>query len=531
MVRDSTPSELSRYLASWLLRLRARDALIWAVRGLAGGLAAALSLSLVARLRPLQSVEALALFSLAFALGGLATGIAVGWYWPRRRMSAARWFDLEFGLAERVSTALELAAEKISAPEWLRAAQLQDAAAAAHGVDAARQLPLRLNPREALIAATLLGALTASLLLPNPQQPVLAQQQAVRQAIEQQIRQIEAIRRQVDENADLTEAQRQALQAPLEAAQRQLQQGNLTREQAVSVLIQTEQQLQQLTDPNAAAQQEALTRASEALSRDPATRGLGEALAGGDLRQAAAALADIDPDQMTGAQREALAAQLDAAAQDSSQANPELAGRFQQAAEALRSGDAQAARQALQAAAESLAEAASQLAQSQAAQTAATQLALGRQAVTRAGQAQASTQTGQGQGQGSSQSQGQAGAGSGAGRGEGQGEGQGSQVGNEQIGQGNAPGDGGERGYEPIYAPFRVGGSGGPEVALPGAGDPGEEVIGRGPSAVQDPGQATVPYDQVYAVYSRAAYSAIETGQVPLGLRSVVREYFSSLQP
>ena len=41
----------------------------------------------------------------------------------------------------------------------------------------------------------------------------------------------------------------------------------------------------------------------------------------------------------------------------------------------------------------------------------------------------------------------------------------------------------------------------------------------------------TVPYNQVYSDYANAANHALDSGYVPLGLRDVVRDYFTSLEP
>ena len=44
-------------------------------------------------------------------------------------------------------------------------------------------------------------------------------------------------------------------------------------------------------------------------------------------------------------------------------------------------------------------------------------------------------------------------------------------------------------------------------------------------------GESRVGYDTVYNDYQRAANRALESDYVPLGLRDVVREYFTSLDP
>ena len=85
------------------------------------------------------------------------------------------------------------------------------------------------------------------------------------------------------------------------------------------------------------------------------------------------------------------------------------------------------------------------------------------------------------------------------------------------------------REFEPIYAPQRLGGEGGPEMELPQGDDPGE-LIRELPSN-PEMGESTVPYNQVYADYVDAANRALGEQHVPLGLRGYVRDYFSSLEP
>jgi hypothetical protein len=569
MTASSATYEINRSLGLWLLRLRLRDAIRWSLRGLSGGLAVGLGLALVARLRPLFTANELIPYCAALAGAGLILFFVGGWAWPRNKLHAARFFDQVYGLKERTSTALEIASGALEVPGDWAERQLADAAQAAEAVDAAEGLPLfGLARPDWLLALALLAALAAALALPNPQEGRLANERALNAAVEQTAQQIEAIRQEVQQNPALTQEQRDALTQPLEEAQRQLQEGNLSQEQAVAVLTQAENQLQQLADPQAQQQIQALQQAGQGMTDSSTTQSVGDSLANGDLQGAANQLANIDPSQLTPAQQADLANQLDQAASSLASTNPQLSSQMQQAADALRNGDTQAAQQALNQASQTLSQTASQLAQSQAAATAAAQVGQGQQTVARAGQAQQSDTgdpglgqgaqqgqgqgqaqgqgqgqgqaqgqgqgqgqaQGQGQGQGQSQAQGQGQGGGGAGRGESDGQAQGGQAG--QSGQNdNGAGDGGERNYEPIYAPSRLGGSGGPDVTLPGNGDPGNEVVGQGDVNPQDNGQVTVPYNQVYGQYDQAAHDAIRQGDVPVGLRPVVRDYFSSLQP
>jgi len=147
-------------------------------------------------------------------------------------------------------------------------------------------------------------------------------------------------------------------------------------------------------------------------------------------------------------------------------------------------------------------------------------------------------QPGQGQGsqrqgsnnQSGNSSQGTGGSGAGEGESAGQ-EGQGPEAGADPIGQDNKAGDGGMRSYEEIFAPQRLGGSGGEEVNLPGSGQPGDQIMGQGDTTPGDPNASRVPYVDVLAEYTEAYRQAIESGQVPVTMRALVRKYFSSLEP
>ncbi len=520
--------ELNQLVSRWLLRRRLSEALTWAGRGLAGGLAAGVGLALVARLTPLRPLPTLIWLTAAFALGGTAVAWLAAFFWPRPLLPAARTFDRRFGLAERTSTALELALRPADAPDWLRREQAADALASALRVDPRRMMPFAIGRAEALAALALAAILTLSLALPNPQAGALAQQAAVGNAIAQQVTRIEALRREIEANPALTEAQKEALTRPLAEAQQKLSQGRLTQEQAVSALQGAEGQLRQLADPGAQTRAQALQQAGQALAGaggENPLEGFGQALAPdsgnrglarGDFQAAAQALGNLDPAQLSPEEQAALAAQLEALAQATAAADPALAAEgLAQAAQALRAGDVTGARQALQAAAGALSQAAGQIAQSQAAGQAAEGLTQAGQQVMGIGD------WGLGIGE----------WGVGSGGWGGGGGGRGGRAGANPIQQGNGPGDGGERGYEPIYSPYRLAGGGGPQVNLPGSGQPGGEVVGQGNTTPGAGGPPTVPYNQVYPAYSAAAYQAINSGQVPPGLRPLVRDYFSSLEP
>jgi len=527
-------TDLEQHIRRWLGRLRLQRAVAWSGRGLIAGLAASLVAAIAAMLNGLLlRAEFVSVVGLA-AFAGAAIAAAVAYAWPTPRLRAARFFDMRFGLRERVSTALELARGHIATSHEIARRQFDDAVENARRVEAARHLPLRLDRLDILTA----GALAACALFVAARGDAFfqtAQQtRTVLSAVAEEVKQIEAIRESIQSNDALTEEQRRELLERLDRTARSLQEAR-SPEQATSVLTAGEEQLQALVDAQAQIQSQALKDVGSLLSRENGSllQDFGKNLVEGDTLAAAEILANIDPSGLSATESDTLSRQLDAAAESLQTAEPELAQTLREAAQALRNRDAQAAQQALEQAAQTLTRVAQRIAQSEAARAAASQLGQGRQRVIAAGRgAQAPTgQSGQ-SGQGQSSQPGEGAAGSGAGRGEADGEGDsGVEAGQEPIDQGNAPGDGGERGYEAIYAPERLGRGDGAEVTLPGSGDPGGEVVGQGNTSPGSEGQSSVPYFEVFAAYAQVVRQAMDSGQVPPNLRDVVRDYFSSLEP
>jgi hypothetical protein len=98
-----------------------------------------------------------------------------------------------------------------------------------------------------------------------------------------------------------------------------------------------------------------------------------------------------------------------------------------------------------------------------------------------------------------------------------------------QIAQDNNPDGQGEGQYDPIYAPQRLGGQSDQQVQLDG--DASNAPVQEGEFSQNPDGNVSVPYNQVFSDYSDAANRALESDYIPLGLRDVVRDYFSSLEP
>ncbi|MBI5350303.1 MAG: hypothetical protein HZB77_13470 [Chloroflexi bacterium] len=545
--------ELERNVTRWTTWYRLREMAMWGVRGLTLGAMIAYGFTLVARFKAIYSLDQLIQISSLAAVFGVAVFAAAALIRPHSRMSAARFFDLTFGLNERTSTAIELARQKIDAPDWWIERQLADAVGAANRVQPSSQLPIRFTRIELLSLLVALALLIASLAIPNEQFAALAKQQAVQQAIAKEATQLETIRKEVEANTKLTDDQKKELTQPLNDAIKKLQSGDLTKEQSLSELNKTENQLRQLANPTIQQQAQAMQQAGQSLSQNPQTQAAGEALKNNDLAGAAQALKNTDLSKMTPAEQQQLAKTLEQTAQGLQSSNPQTAQQLQQAAEALRQGNTSAAQQAMNNAANQMANMASQVNQAQAASQAANQVAQSQQGIAQSGNPQQGSQQGnqqgqQGQGspgnQGNQPGQGQGNQGQpqqgqgnqggpGAGQGQGNGNAQGPEAGNNPGNNSGGPtgGNNPQRNYEQIYSPYRIGGTGGDQVKLPGSGDPNAQKVGEGPSKPGAENQSQVPYNQVYAPYRDSAQYAIENGQVPVTREQAVKKYFSNLEP
>ena len=78
MAADAHLLEVQSHLSRWLIRLHLSAAMAWSVRGLAGGLAAGLGLSLAARLRPLLPVSTLVFWAIVLAAAGAVAVMTIG---------------------------------------------------------------------------------------------------------------------------------------------------------------------------------------------------------------------------------------------------------------------------------------------------------------------------------------------------------------------------------------------------------------------------------------------------------------------
>lgn len=543
-------NELTSLLQHIHHRRLLRDALLWLPRGALAGLLVAVLVALAARLRPLLDNTQVGAVALSLGLLGLVVAAATLLLRRRTRLQQARFADRHFGLKERAATAVEIAEGRLQTPPDMAHKQLADAVHVLQAQDVAAALPLRAARRDWFVLFLTLVLLAAAVWLPNPQAQILQEQRALQESIAEQEEEIEELVEEIEANPELSEEQQEALAEPLRSALEALQEQELTQEEAVAALSEAEADLRDLqaSNSNEALQRE-LGAASAPLSQTAASQSLGQALQSGNLAQAGQAANDLADDlpQLTPDEQAALAEALEQSAAALEQVDGEISQALAEAAEALQEGDAQAAQDALRDAAGQLQERAQEQAAAQQAAAAAGQLSQGRQEVAQGGAAsqngesqegsgQAQGQNGEGQGQnGSGQGQGQ-GSGQGAGQGQGQGSGAGSGSGNGGIG-GGPGGTGGETGQaEEVFVPdFEdLSGEPGEDVELPAECIANPAACGglldERPTAFGDE-QSRVPYNEVFADYRDAAYQALDSEPIPLGMKGYIRDYFSSLEP
>ena len=529
--------ELDRYIRTWAIWYRLRRAGKWAVRGLIFGLACWSGFAIAALYYGLLIQVEFINLALAWTAGIVLSASALALFLPVAGLQVTREFDRFFGLQERTSTALEVQASPNSTPipaapagSAMLQQQRTDALQAARDVKPAFRFFFHISRMQVLLLSVLFLANLSIFVLGQGWFARAASQRALQQEIDQQVEAITNIQAQIDSNPELSPERREQIRQALEQARQNLESAQ-TREEAIAILSSTESQLQSLDDPSIREQANALEQAGDQLQQsiEPGQpnplESFAENLAQGDFITAASELDALDLADLSSEETEALADQLEQMSEALAGTNPTLAEQLKQAAEAMEQGDSQAAQEALQAAAQELAAAGQQTADAQAAQQAAEQVAQSGQGLAQGAQ---SLQGNQGAPSGLPADGQQAGAGAGTGESTGSSD-TGTEAGDTPIAGDNDPDGAGERPYEQIFSPTRLGPGEGDTVTLPPSNMPGDQVTSTGPT---DPGQVNssgVPYESVYTDYAQAYWLAIESGQVPPAMRELVRKYFSSL--
>jgi len=537
--------EISCHLERWGRRRLLADALLWLPRGLLAGLVAAAAVAALARFRPVLHNREVAYVTISLATLGLLASLIFLLFRKHSTLEQAHFFDRQFELSERLTTAVEIQTGRLSTTQALAECQLVDTSGVVSQVDINSGLPLKIN-RPDLVILVLAGLLlVAAVVVPNQQTIVLREQEALTEAIDQQIVALQALKEQVQNAPLLSDNEREELLAPIRSAVNELNKQGLSREQAVSVLSEAEADLRELSGSgNAEALLQALQDAGRSLADNPSTTDIGGALVDGDLAQAAQAANQLADSlaQLSSDESKAIARDLRETVQTLADVDPSLAAQLAGAAEGLQNGDLQTAQEALHLASATLQQRALEQARAAEAQAAADALQSGRQEVATAGSA-ADSSSSEGSTSATSAANGTRQA---AQNGDGSGQatqGAGLEQGAGQIGSTGAvdgqgaggPGPGGGH-AESVYVPDLVDLSAeeGTEIELPAeciaAPENCGSLIDESPTDFKDE-QSLVPYEKVFGDYRNAAFEALEGDYIPLGMKGLVRDYFSSLEP
>ncbi len=513
-----TKNELKEALTRLTFALRQQRAILGAGWGLIAVLGALIAATLASRLAPLWYRSDLLLMLVWGTVAGVLGGLVIGYLWPLPYPQRLRTFDKRLDLADRLTTAWELANGHITASQELAQSQRQEAIEVLDARDLSTAFSLRLPRTMNLALLGLLVALLPALLLPNTQEQLLLEREAQRKAAEEAAQQLVRIYEEFQKEPTLSDAEKEAALEALEAALEALQDPDSTPEEQQLALTEAERQLAALQQPGEQSRIQNLSQAAP-LSSEEIVQPLAEALERGDLEAAANYLRAVtDPANgrlLTPEEVEALADALDQIADALQNSDPELAAQFRKITQEMRSGDVQSALNALNETADTLSEIAESNASNESLE-----------------QAQAGVQQAQQQlREGTTGSPGSEMAGS-------------QQPGNTGDAQGQPSGNAGQQQGSGAQGPGQTGHSEDSGSGVPYGDETQERLEGEGETItlprerrespnrpeVGLPNDARVPYREVYGAYADAAEAELSRTAYPPALRSYIREYFSALE-
>jgi len=516
--RAYTTRDLSAAFGPWRARLALQRGIVWALRGLAGGICVAIALVLVARFVPWPGFVLWVSVSL---LAGLAAGMAYGLASRPSMLKSTILTDRLTGLSDRLSTAWELRSEDTP----IACLQRDNALESLKGRKPSEIICLW--PGLRAFAPVLAGIVLAGLLviLPNPMDKVIQGQEEFQNQIAQAVEEVSKAKEELTETeSPLSAEERATLEDALEKLEEALNNAEDTPE-ALKALSEAEDEIGQIE--RQASQANDLKEIADAMSGSAATESLGQALASGDeaaLREAMNALAeqikDMSPEEL-----QDLASALQQAANSAAGQDEATAGALRNAARAIASGESGQGDTALENLQDALATLQSGAASQAALEQAIASLRNARSFVSGVALAQAGQGSGEGNGSGSGSGEGNGsgnGSGSGSGQGAGSGTGTGSGGGTGGSGVGNQPGvqQGDETGRLV---------TGDETVFVPGTGPDIPVEIQTGSGAGAAPGILR-PYTEVIGEYADQAREHMERSPLPAGYQDLVRRYFSELE-
>jgi hypothetical protein len=519
-------------LRQWQHWVRLQNAIYYGVRSLVLGLLVSAIVEIF--LIPTSTLLVSEYFVLLAASGALGLVIAIGvaWLWPRSRLKMAREYEQVFDLKERVSTAIELSQlDQVNRP-WQQL-QLNDALESTKQIIPKDGLKWRIPKLEISLLLVAFVFVLGSWFYGQrsfQQAETNAQNQ---QLVENEAKNLEELISNIENNEQLSDETKQAVLSPLKQSLEDLKQAD-SLDEAVSVLSKAQQTLEESSAPGTK-EFEGLQSAGEELAKNQNSplSSTGEALSQGNLQAAAEKLAALDLSALNAQESASLAQQLLDTAQQLDSSSPEVAKHLQEAAEALQSNDLQAAQEMMAEASQTLSDSIQRAEFSKIARKSANNLADIQGRLMAASMFGSSAQSANTQANSSespkNEQKGSFGSQAGSGGFE-ESKTPGQEVGLSSVSQNNTPSNNGEKQYDSVYAPQRLGGASETDLSL-STNDAETNAIGGINSSFTQNAQSSVPYSQVYSSYKESTQQALESGSIPLSLQPIVREYFSSLDP
>ena len=352
--------------------------------------------------------------------------------------------------------------------------------------------------------------------------------------VENEAKNLEELISNIQNSEQLSNETKQAILSPLKQSLEDLKQAD-SLDKAVSALSDAQQTLEKSSAPGTK-EFEGLQSAGEELAKNQNSplRSTGEALSHGNLQAAAEKLATLDLSTLNAQESASLAQQLLDTAQQLDSTSPEVAKHLQDAAEALQTNDLQTAQEAMAEASQALSDSIQRAEFSKTARESSDNLANIQGRLMAASMFGSSVQSAnmQANSSGSPKTEQKGSFGSQAGSGDfEESKTRGKEVGLSPVSQNNTPGNSGEKQYDSVYAPQRLGGASETDLSLGSNNNAESNAIGGVNSSFTQNAQSSVPYSEVYSSYKESTQQALESGSIPLSLQPIVREYFSSLDP
>jgi len=330
-------AELRQELGSVGRALSVQRGLVWIARGLAAGTVVVLGVVIWAWIRGTVDSLPIALLVAAPIAAGLTAGLG-SLLIHHKTDDLARRVDRAAGLSERSTTALELGARGAEFP--LALAQMRDAVEHLRRVDMLEAFPLRV-PKNELMTAFFVVVIAAIVgLSPNPW---LLRARASNPAITIAREQAQRVQRLADSIQPQSSPELDALRQLLAKGAKTIDAQSNQPDAALNAIQDLEDQVRQMSagDDQLAS---ALAAIASALASDPATQNLANAINTGDMRQISQAAKDLAQAtaSLSGQDQQRVAKVLRDAAGQASRSSPSVSGQLSDAADALQNAAASA---------------------------------------------------------------------------------------------------------------------------------------------------------------------------------------------